>query len=252
MQVPSEIGHKATYTIRTSEIDNRKIATVPSLLKLMHEAAMENVLRIKLSVWDLEPHNISWVLMRKSLKINRLPTLGETIHIVTYPVDFEKYFTYRDYKVFDEKGDLLAASSSTWLLMDTETRKMTRIPPFILAFNEKMPNKEECLPIPKTKMAKFENAETSKSFRVDWHDLDFNNHMSNVLYIQTMLEALPDNILQQSQLKEMNITYKIEGRWKDQINSELQQVDANNFLHRLVRQSDGKELALAESKWDTV
>ncbi len=249
MHLPTEIGYRETYTIRTYEIDNRKIATVPALLKLMHEAAMQNVIKIKLSVWDLEPHKVSWVLMRKSLKINRLPILGETIHIVTYPVNFEKFFTYRDYKVFDENGALIAASSSTWLLMDTESRKMTRILPFILEFQKKMPNPEVCLPAPMTKLPKFERVDFSKPFRVDWHDLDFNNHLSNVFYIQMMLEGLEDDILSNGNLEAMNIVYKTEGRWKDEIVSEVQKLDNHHFLHRLVRKADGKELALSESIW---
>ena len=60
------------FTIRTYEIDNRKQATVPALVKLMHEAAMQNVIDLKLSVWDLEPHQISWVLMRKNLIIHQI------------------------------------------------------------------------------------------------------------------------------------------------------------------------------------
>ena len=67
-----EIAHVEPFRIRTYEIDHEKICTVPALLKLMHEAAMQYVLDLKLSVWDLEVHQISWVLMRQYLKVNRL------------------------------------------------------------------------------------------------------------------------------------------------------------------------------------
>ncbi|MCR9290720.1 MAG: thioesterase [Bacteroidetes bacterium] len=244
-----EIGQEVFYTIRTSEIDNKKVATVPALLRLMHEAAMENVLRIKLSVWDLEPHGISWVLIRKTLKINRLPKLRERVRIVTYPVSFEKFFTFRDYRVYDESGEMIASATSHWLLMDTKTRRMTRIPVFIMEYQEKMPAKETCLPMEKSKMPKFENADFSKTFNVGWHDLDFNNHLSNVIYLQWILEALEDDILKNKRPVEIELLYKIEGVWKDEISSEIQVLDDGSFLHRLVRVSDGKELAFAQSKW---
>lgn len=246
---PPEIGQEVFYTIRTSEIDNKKIATVPALLRLMHEAAMENVLRIKLSVWDLEPHEISWVLIRKTLKINRLPNLRERVRVVTYPVTFQRFFTYRDYRIYDESGELIASATSHWLLMDTKTRKMTRIPEFIMEYEKKMPASEDCLPMKKTKMPKFEKADFSKKFHVGWHDLDFNNHLGNVTYIQWMIEALDDEVLQNKMPVEIELLYKLEGVWKDEIASEVQKTEDGSFLHRLVRISDGKELAFAQSRW---
>jgi len=250
MPSKTTISYTGNYCIRTYEIDSRKIATVPALLKLMHEAAMQNVIKLKLSVWDMEPIQISWVLMRQHLKINRLPVLGEKVKVLTTPAGFEKVFTYRDYKVFDEKGEILAYSSSTWLLMNTMERRITRIPDFILEYQKAMPSPSDCLPRPTNKLPKFEIAHSSKSFRVDWHDLDFNQHMSNVFYIQWMLEALDDQMIVKGKLKVLDILYKMEGRWHDDLVSEVQKLDGHTFLHRLLRNQDGKELALAQSKWE--
>jgi len=122
-----------SFTIQKMPLHHRKQATIPALVKLMHEAAMQNVIDLKLSVWDLEPHQISWVLMRKNLVIHHVPKLGEQIKVVTHCAGFEKYFTYRDYKIYNQADELLAAAASTWLLMDTIKRRMTRIPDFIQA-----------------------------------------------------------------------------------------------------------------------
>ncbi len=236
------------FTIRTYEIDNRKQATVPSLVKLMHEAAMQNVIDLKLSVWDLEPHQISWVLMRKNLMINQLPKLGEQIKVVTHCAGFEKYFTYRDYKILNQQDELLAYASSTWLLMDTVKRRMSRIPDFIL--NIECPPDEACLPRPKNKLPKFESANLSKTFTVGWYDLDFNQHLNNVFYLQWILETVPDNLLQNAQLSRIDIVYKLECKWKEEIICETQIIEEQHLLHRLVRKSDGKELSMAETRWE--
>lgn len=245
----NEITFKGPFLIRTYEIDNKKNVTIPSLMKLMHEAAMQNVLNLKLSVWDLEPHKISWVLMRKKISIDRLPRLGETIHIETHPAGFEKFFTYRDYKVFDENDQLIAFASSTWLLMDTEKRRMTRIPDFILDYQNKMKPAEACLPRPDDKLPKFETAGLQKQYTVNWHDLDFNMHLNNTFYAQWMLEALPDNCLVNGTIKQLDIMYRMEAKWKERIVSEVQQLEENTYLHRLKRLEDGKELALGRSTW---
>ena len=246
----SPIEHTEHFIIRTYEIDHRKRATVPALIRLMHEAAMQNVLILKLSVWDLEPQNISWVLMRKTMHFSRLPVLGEKISVLTYPAGFERLFTYRDYRVFDESGAQIAWSSSTWLLMDTRLRRMTHIPASILEFNDRMPDQKDCLPRPAGKIPKVETPLPGLQYEVNFYDLDFNNHLNNTLYVKWMLEALPDEVLEQQHLTTLHIQYRAECRWKEKVQSETQPLSDNAYLHRLFLIEDGKELAVAVSEWE--
>lgn len=244
---PYEIAHVESFTIRTYEIDQQRVCTIPTLIKLMDEAAMQNVINLKLSVWDMEKEKITWVLMRKELKVNRLPILGERIHIYTSPAGFEKFFTYRDYKAFAENGDLLAYSSSTWLLMDTKTRRMTRIPEHILTLTEKMPAPEDCLERPGRKLPKFEKADFVKNYKIGWYNLDFNGHLNNVFYTKWMLQTTPIEVLKNQKLIDFKIEYRVEGLLDDEISAEVQQIDNLTFLHRLVR--NGKELAIGKTTW---
>ncbi len=243
-------GYQEDFRIRTFHIDSAKNATLPAVVQLMQEAAMQNVIDIKLSIWDLAPHKISWVLMRKNMTINRLPILGEKIKVVTYPTGFEKFFTYRDYKVFAENGDLLCQSASTWLLMDIEKRRMARIPDFIKVLEKDMVHNIEIgLPRPSLKLnVKLEKETYLKKFEVNYFDLDFNNHLSNVTYLKWMLEALPSDFLLKNQIKNIDILYRAECRLGEIVSSAVEQVEENVFIHRL-SSSEGKELMLAKTEW---
>ena len=242
-------GFKTTesFKIRAYDIDNQKRVTVPALMKCMHEVAMTNASHLNLSVWDLEPHSISWVLMRKKLTIHRYPVFGEQIQIQTYPAGFEKFFTYRDYLVHDAQGKLIADASTTWLLMNTTTRKMSSIPDFIASIE--MPDPATCLPRLPLKLPKFGIAQLQQSFRVGWHELDFNMHLNNLYYLQWILETVPDEVLQLRQLQDINILYKLECQWKEEILAETEQISESFFRHHLIRQSDGKEVVVAETNW---
>lgn len=244
------LSYQEKFRIRTFEIDNKKVATLPAIVELMQEAAMQNVTEIDLSVEDLEEHKISWVLMRKNMTVHRLPTLGEKINILTYPAGFEKFFTYRDYKIFAENGDLLCASASTWLLMNTDTRRMTRIPVFIRDLEAKMKeNIKLGLPRPSLKLDfKFEKADFTKKFTVNYFDLDFNLHLSNVTYLKWMLEAIPNDFLLENSIKNIDILYRAECRLGEKVISKVQQIDEKIFLHQLIN-GDGKELMTARTKW---
>ena len=175
--------------------------------------------------------------------------IGERIRFYTCPTGFQKVFTFRDYKVFDENDELIAHSSSSWLLLNTQTRRMNRIPPHILAFEKDMPPPAEQLPRPDFKIPALTQIDHAANFRVNWHDLDFNGHLNNVYYLQWMMETLPDDLLENGTLKAFDIQYKVESNWKDQTLCETQQLENNEFVHRLVHQESGKELAVGRSEW---
>ena len=162
----TDISFQDEYIIKAYDIDMHKNASPLALLKLMHETAMQNVMKLNISVWDLEPLHLSWVLMRQYVHFDRLPKLGKKIQILTYPAGFQKVMTYRDYKVVDEQGALIIHSSSTWLLMDTQKRTLTNIPPAILALKKDIPPSETCLPRANFKLAQVKTPTMSKHYEV--------------------------------------------------------------------------------------
>ncbi len=249
MAIHPQIIYRGNYTVGTYNIDSQRRLTIPALTQMMHEAAMQNVLDLKLSYWDLIPHKISWVIMRKRMEIFRHPMLGETITIETHPAGFEKLFTYRDFKVFDEKGECIAQASSTWLLMDTEKRKMTPIPSFIREFE--MPD-IPFLDHPIKKIPSITQADFQQKHQVGWFELDWNEHLNNIHYLQKMLNNLPLEVHKSKTLKRLDIIYKMECKYGDSLLVETQEnLDDNpSFLHRIINSETGKEVALGRSFWE--
>lgn len=246
---PESIVHTTEYMIRTYDIDSRKQATVPALIRLMQEAAMEQVIKLGISVWDLEAHNISWILMRKQLKLVRMPRLGEKIKIMTHPSGFERIYTYRDFRIFDENDIQIAQSSTAWLLMNIESRRLSRIPDFILKLSKQLPPESNFLPRVSTKLPKLTRPDWEKSFRVSWHDLDFNQHLNNTFYIQWMLESLPEKVLRYQRLTDMKVQYQAEALLGERVVSQCTRTETGGYLHRLVTEEEGKELAFLATNW---
>jgi len=243
------IGYRIRFSVCTYEVDKNKTMTLPALVKLLHEAAMQNVLRIKLSVWDLEPHGISWALLRMRIEISRYPKLGEEIEIVTHPSGFDRFLTHRDYRVFDLEGNEIARSSSTWLLMNLETRKIARLPKFVLAFSDQMPPQSDCLTPPPSTLPELGQIVHSMQTEVQWHELDWNGHLNNMYYVQWMMEAAGAERLEEEEVSELDILYKQEAILGETIKSELSSSgQAQTLLHRLSGPEE-RELAVAQSHW---
>jgi len=242
----TDFSYSAEYQIRTYEIDRNKETTVPALIQLMQEAAMQNVIELNLSVWDLEPHHISWVLMRQRMEFKRFPKLGEKIRVYTRPTGFEKFFTYRDYIIYDADNQPIVTAATTWLLMDTRSRRMTRIPDFIKKIDIATENH---LPRVDQKLPKFTQVDFGRQHEVSWYNLDFNEHLNNTVYFQWMLEDVSDDVLLNKKLMELQMQFRTEARWREEIISQIQHFSENEYLHQLIRKKDGKELASALSVW---
>ncbi len=245
----SVLSHTEIYTIRTYEIDFHRRATVPALVRLMQEAAMQHVLAMQLSIWDLAEQHLSWILMRQHLWIDRLPQLGEVIRVMTWPTGFERLFTYRDFRVFDAAGNDIARSATTWLLMDTRTRRMSRIPTFITDYADRLLAPDQRLPRPADRLNAPQDSDRECPFIVNWHDLDFNAHLNNTLYVQWLLEATDRALLENGQLCELEVHYRAEARWGEHLLARARQAGRTEVRHRLQRQADGKDLAIARSLW---
>ncbi len=239
-----------SYTIRTFDIDCHKQLTIPALVRLMQETAMQQVLDLKISVWDLEEYKLAWVLIRKRIEVQRLPLLGEKISIHSYPTGADRVFTYRDFRVYDEAGLQIASACTTWLLMNTETRQMSRIPAELLArFSGYFPPKETCLPHALDQLPIMDKPLQDHAYRVGWYDLDFINHLNNVNFVKWMLEALPEETLGLQKVYRMDLLFLAEGNLNDEIDTEFQQLDEFTYLHRLVRCGDKKVLATGRTIW---
>lgn len=247
--VDTDLLYTQDYKVRAYEIDAQQRMTVPALSRLMQEAALQNVIQIGMSYWDLQAHHISWVLTRQQISVQRLPELNEPIRIHTYPAGFLRAFALRDFWVETQAGESLAHSASTWLLMDTRTRRMASPPDFVLAFNDRMPPRDQCLPRITGQLEKLDAANYTADYTVHWHDLDFNQHLNNTLYIQWMLDPVPSTVLAKQQLTFLDIEYRAESQLADLLQSQVQVTETEAYCHRILRPADGKVLANAFTRW---
>ena len=250
LNLPEEVLHRETYTVRTYEIDHQKRMTVPALVRLMQEAAMQHVLELKLSVWDLEAERIAWVLMRMQLDVKRLPRLEETITIKTCPTGLERILTYRNFWIFDAAGELIAEAVTHWVLMDTETRRLRAIPEWVIErFSQLIPAQYDGLKPSRHKMPVPERTDYERTFHVRWHDLDFNLHLNNTYYILYLLEGLPADYLSQATLTHLDITYKAEVRMDETFLISIQELAPGKYLHRMTQGTEARLLAEMVTVW---
>ncbi len=241
-----------TYIVRGYECDASGQLSVPTLMNWMQESANRNAIDYGIGIDDLVRQNLGWMLMRFRLQMHHYPRYGELVRVVTYPTVVEKYFIYRDFRILANDDTLLAEATSTWLVFDTQKRTMAPLPGFIRALQvpsgidhaPKLALKPDFLaatwPMPN---------QQDTSVAVNWFSIDQNQHVNNVAYIQWLLETTDKTALQTRKLTELDVLYRTETHWNDQLLIQSAPVQSDSNRHRIILAETGREVLLAQTRW---
>lgn len=197
------VGGKSQFTVRASEIDYRGQATLPALISYMHEAAWENTVTLGISLYDLLKQDMTWVLQRMRVEMFRYPRHSEKVTVETWASGRERIFMHRDFRIYSADHKLLGQATSVWLVMDMVKRQLVSLPELITSI-EVVPT-EEPLPFAKRKLPALQEATYEQLIPVRWHDIDLNRHVTNTRYLQWVLDTMPLEVLEQKQLREVDI-----------------------------------------------
>jgi medium-chain acyl-[acyl-carrier-protein] hydrolase len=235
------------YKIHHHEANARKQATLAALLNMMQESAMQSAAELGVGVEVLAERGIAWVLSRIFIEIMDYPKVGDEILIHTFPVELGRFLTQRDYFLYLNDQNFLKATSQ-WLVFNLEKRGLASIP-----------NDFRAIPLPKferafepldTKLKAPQQVDLERHFVVDFQHIDFNQHTNNVVYVQWIMESVPEETLWTQQIKSIDITFKGESRYNEQVSVQTQVIDKQHFIHKIIAVASGKELALAETFWE--
>ena len=237
-----------TFPVRLIEIDARGTLSVGALCDYLQEAAGNHAGALGLSVWDLRARNLTWVLSRMRLAIDRLPSAGERLEVRTWPTGVERLFALRDFEVYDGQGCRIAAAVSAWLVLDAAARRPVRIqtvfdPPGVGETRRALDGGIEKLPA-------LDGADRETAIVVRLSDLDSNDHANNARIAEWVVEGVGRKAWQRSCIRRLDIDFLAEALHGDTVLSRIATGIGGECLHALVRSSDEREIARARTRWE--
>lgn len=194
------------YNVENRDIGKDKKVTNKAILKYLENIACKHSDEVGYGINTMEKTKIVWILLDWKLEVIKRPIYGQTINVKTWSRKIEKCCAYRDFEIYDENENKLARATSRWVVVDFKTRKIQRLTdkfadeyesePERKAFEEEMEKVKE----PETK-------DLSIKLKIRKTDLDINNHVNNLNYLDLAYEILPQKIYDED-LKNLRITYK--------------------------------------------
>ncbi len=215
---------------------------------------MRNTVRLKISSPELiERYGLSWVLRRQRIDAVRWPTLGEQLTVVTAPSGFARRLqTFRDFHLQDASGQAIISAATQWLLMDVATRRLKPIPEEIAALETDLAPAAAHLERPTNKIQPPVKPHLSKSSEVAFSQLDFNDHLTNPVFPELMLEPLGHQFLCTQLPVSADIMFHREARYGDQLEAVTGhfELPPHRFAHALMRGED--LLATMQTNWKPI
>lgn len=159
---------------------------------------------------DLERTKLTWLLADWKLQVIKRPHFKEKLLIKTWAGKAERCITYRDFEIYNQNNELVAKATSKWIFFNFETKKLERLTPEIYSLYNPEPEKLVFNEDKLEKLVQPENYIKSIDYTVRRSDIDINNHMHNLNYLDLAYEVLPEDVYNQEELNNVRISYKKE------------------------------------------
>ena len=205
--------YQKTFTLTHMHVDRYGRARPSTLLYMVQEAAGDHCSLLKVDASALSHKHLFWAITRNRIQITRLPMLGETITIETWPMPTTRVAYPRSVVAYDQEHNELFRSISLWVLMDERTRAMILPGKSGITVDGTLTGTE--LSVPHAIAAR--PMQHSALRQVGYSLLDKNGHMNNTRYMDWLDDLLPSAFHKQHTLQEFTICYLNEAREQDEI-----------------------------------
>ena len=199
------VTYTQTYTICRHDGDHHGNAKPGALLRYGQQIATMHAEAAGLNDELYAATHTAYVLAKLALHIHRTPRVDETLTVTTRPERCKRAVNKRITFFYDAAGQQVAVLDSRWVLIDTDKRLILRKHPE--AFNdcwaEDVPFE---LPMKMVKAAP-EDCAPAGEYTATYSRCDMNGHMNNTRYVDILCDALPWNVWDEGEVRDLKVYY---------------------------------------------
>lgn len=236
---------KDSYKIHSYEMDVNGAAPIHVLCKYMQESAWHHAENLQVGYARLLKNGLTWVLAQQLIHVDRFPNWGEQIEVHTWPSNRNRLAYYRDFRILDATRQLIAVAQTKWYAINLKTRRPESVDSF---FNYELDTVEQAMTQDFAKLPGTKAGNITRTFQVLYGDLDVNEHVNNVRYIEWVLDTFTLNFRRMHKLRELEIVYLAEALYDDEL-SVATETNSATYEHSLIRNADRRELCRVRTRW---
>lgn len=218
---------------KNTNISNKGFLSILQDVAEMHSAS------IGCGVTDIYNTNYSWALLNWKVKIITRPKYGDTITIRTWSRYSTKLFSYRDFEILNSDGEIIAIATSKWVLIDMRIGKIAKLEKEFIDKYE--PEDKSVFNIVELdRLSEPESYSSTVNFEIRKSDIDINNHVNNLFYMDMALEGFPGDTNEFNSCDEFEVYYKHQIRVDDKVTLHYSNENGEHCI--AIKSNDGEVL----------
>lgn len=221
------------YTIPCYDTDASWHLKPASFMNYAQEAAGQHAIILGFGYDELIKTNTAWILSRMHIKFLDTPKWRDQVTLTTWHKGLNRLFYLRDFIMTDAQGNAIIKATTSWLVLNLETRRLVRDPELM---DEGTVNAEHVLETPadKVQMPKDIVPEMVMEHVVSYSDVDANAHANNAMYMQWAMDAVEYEMTSAHQVKELTINFNHETKAGDLVKIYRAVVEKEDGIHVFV------------------
>lgn len=180
-----------------------------AFMDLAQEAANLHATILGFGYDDLIASRTAWVLSRMHVEFIDTPEWRDEVQLTTWHKGLERLFFLRDFIMTDKEGRPKVKATTSWLVLNLDTRRLVRDPNLL---DEGTICSENVLEKQADKVIMPKDAERTLVMQhvVSYSDIDMNGHTNNAMYMHWAMDAVDYEISSAIPLRSMTINFNHE------------------------------------------
>jgi medium-chain acyl-[acyl-carrier-protein] hydrolase len=208
--------YEETIRIDAFECDLNRKWKPASFFQHLTEAAGIHAALLGVGFDAMLEQNLFWVHSRMKIKFFKFPIAGEKVTIRTWPKTIQqKLFFIRDFELLDTAGERLAAATSAWLVINSETRRLVQ--PQSLTLELPHLTEQIGLPEPLDRLNVSPDGEEKLCLRAGYSAVDLVGHVNNSRYVEWICDAFEMETYNRRTIDWLQINYDHEIRAGEEV-----------------------------------
>lgn len=217
------------YPLILEDFNSKKTMELSALVKMLENAGNKHSDIAKDNMVDSTNNGKAWILTDWFVELDEIPVYGDKIKAVTWSEPAVSIFTVpRNFLIYDNDKQI-GKATTRWAILDLNTLRPSKIEPSIIAQYE--PEDKKVFEDPKLpKIAIPDHFDIEKEIQIRRSDIDYNNHVHNLVYIDYAMDTLPKEIYENRNFKHLHITYRLAVLPDEKIICKYAQIDSKHIF----------------------
>lgn len=236
------------FSIKSSELDFRKRIPPSVLYRCVQESAEFHAVAYEFDSETLLQKGLSWVLLKIHLVVDEYPEGRQDVIVETWPSGLESRYAHRDFLVFlPGRPDPIVRAASTWVLLDVARNRPSVVGS--LLGDRHVVHRPRALENPFPPIVPSGAAARTLTVPVRLADLDINDHVNNLHYVEWIVESVPESVWREATPAEIQLEFKRALRYGETARVDTLGSGGGEYAHRVTSSGTTGDVVLAKTRW---